>query len=96
MTTGTTSPFVKLAYDLFIETLPLDTLDINDPVQAAEFHDLYAKECQLFGVMRQFSYAENMEYVRLMRQWRVNHEATAAEMFKDTDPNLVDWTMQTK
>ena len=33
---------VQTALELFVETLPLDTLDIN--TESAKWHDLYSKE----------------------------------------------------
>lgn len=80
-----TTPFVKHAYDLFIETLALETTDIN--TDSHKWHDLYSKECELFDMMRRFTTEETMEYAQLMCEWR---------MYKDTDPNLLDWTTQTR
>jgi hypothetical protein len=82
-----TSSIVTQAFNLFVETLPLDTLDVNNPWQSAQWHDLYSKECQLFDLMRQFTPEEMMEYKRLLMR---------REMYMDTDPGLVDWTMQTR
>ena len=81
----TTTPFVKQAYDLFIETLALESTDIN--TESHKWHDLYSKECQLFDLMRKFTPAEMVEYKRLLKQ---------KDMYKDTDPDLIDWTMQTR
>ena len=42
---------VQDAVRLFIETEKMDSLDVNDPVQAKEFEKLYQKECDLFDLM---------------------------------------------
>jgi hypothetical protein len=46
------------AIELFKATLPLDSLDVNNPWQADQWHDLYSKECQLFDCMRRMSEEE--------------------------------------
>ena len=40
---------VQDAVKLFFETLPLETTDIN--TESAKWHDLYSKECNLYGLI---------------------------------------------
>jgi hypothetical protein len=42
---------VQDAVRLFMETEKMDSLDVNDPVQAKEFEELYQKECELFDLI---------------------------------------------
>ena len=51
---------VKQAVELFIETLPLETTDIN--TESAKWHHLYSQECKLFGLMGKMSESEMDEY----------------------------------
>jgi len=51
---------VKQAVELFVETLPLETTDIN--TESAKWHHLYSLECKLFGLMGQMSEGELDEY----------------------------------
>ena len=74
-----TQSIVTQAFNLFVETLPLATTCIN--TESHKWHDLYSKECQLFGLMRQFTPEDNEEYKRLLKQ---------REMYMDTDPDLLD------
>ncbi len=48
------------AFGLFVETMPLETLDIN--ADSHRWHDLYSKECKLFDLMRQMNHDELEEY----------------------------------
>lgn len=36
------------AFVLFVETMDMDKLDVNDPVEFKLFEELYEKECQIF------------------------------------------------
>jgi hypothetical protein len=49
---------VNQAVELFVETLPLEGLNVSHP----EFHHLYSQECKLYGVMRLMSEGELDEY----------------------------------
>jgi len=51
---------VQQAVDLFIETLPLDTIDIN--TESARWHDLYSKECKIFDLLRRMTDEEKNKY----------------------------------
>lgn len=51
---------VNKAVALFVETLPLEGMSVNDP----QFHHLYSQECKLYGVMRVMSEEELDEYRR--------------------------------
>ena len=48
------------AFGLFVETMPLETMDIN--VDSHRWHDLYSKECKLFDLLRQMNEEETVEY----------------------------------
>ena len=58
------------AFDLFVETIPLETMDINADSQ--HWHDLYSKECKLFDLMRQMNEEELEEYQ--YKVWMVEKE----------------------
>lgn len=49
---------VQKAVDLFIETLPLDTMSPEHPL----FEQLYDKECMIFTLFGQMSEEEHEEY----------------------------------
>jgi hypothetical protein len=49
---------VQEAVDLFIETLPLENMDAEDPM----FNKLYDKECQLYVLFGQMTEEEGNEY----------------------------------
>jgi hypothetical protein len=51
---------INWAVELFVETLPLQFVDINE--QSDKWHDLYSKECQLFGIMSKFDKSQSVEY----------------------------------
>jgi hypothetical protein len=57
---------VKQAVELFVETLPLETTDIN--TQSHEWHHMYSLECKLFGLMRTMSEGELDEYRHQVRK----------------------------
>ena len=65
------------AFQLFVATIGLEAMPYDDP----RFHDLYSKECELFGLMRKFTPEDSEEYKRLLKE---------REMYKDTDPDLVN------
>jgi hypothetical protein len=71
-----TQSIVLQAFDLFIETLPLATTCIN--TESAKWHDLYSKECQLYGLMRQFTPEESNEYSSYVQAWEI-YEAESQE-----------------
>jgi len=56
---------VKQAVELFVETLPLETTDIN--TESAKWHHLYSLECKLYGMMRTMSENELDEYRHQVR-----------------------------
>lgn len=51
---------VKQAVELFIETLPLESMDID--AQPAKFHHLYSQECKLFDCLRKMNEQEKIDY----------------------------------
>ena len=51
---------VKQAVELFIETLPLDSMDIE--TESAKWHHLYSLECKLYGLIGQMSEDELSDY----------------------------------
>jgi hypothetical protein len=51
---------VKQSVELFVETLPLATTDIN--TNSHTWHHLYSQECKLYGLMGQMSEDELDEY----------------------------------
>ena len=54
------SELVQEAVDLFIETLPLETTDIE--TESYKWHDLYSKECNLYVLMGRMTDEESNEY----------------------------------
>ena len=42
---------VHNAVILFMETIKMDKLDVNDPTEAKLFEELYQKECELFDLI---------------------------------------------
>lgn len=60
------SVIVTTAYQLFLDTVSLDRMDTDHP----EFHNLYAKECQLFDLLRQMDQEESREYKTLTLQYQ--------------------------
>jgi hypothetical protein len=53
-----TTQLVKQAVELFVETIPMSTMDVNHP----EFHHLYSQECKLFDCLRRMGESEKSEY----------------------------------
>jgi hypothetical protein len=51
---------IDKAVELFIETLKLEFVDIDQ--QSKKWHDLYSKECELFGIMSKFEKSQSIEY----------------------------------
>jgi hypothetical protein len=51
---------VKQAVELFVETIPMDTMDVDHP----QFHHLYSQECKLYDCIRRMSEGECEEYGR--------------------------------
>jgi hypothetical protein len=49
---------VQDAVDLFIDTLPLENMDAEDPM----FNKLYDKECQLYVLLGQMTEEDGDEY----------------------------------
>ena len=52
---------VDRAFRLFVETMPLETMELNDKT-AYVWHDLYSKECELFNCMRLMNKEQLIEY----------------------------------
>lgn len=65
------SPLVTAALELYIETLALETTDIN--TESAKWHDLYSKECQLFSLLRQMDWTDGEEYRHQVRCYNIDH-----------------------
>jgi len=64
---------VNKAVDLFVETLALKYTDIDE--QSEKWHDLYSKECELFGIMSKFEKSQSVEYKKRIAKetfkWRI-------------------------
>lgn len=65
------TPLVTAALELYIETVPLETTDIN--TESAKWHDLYSKECQLFSLLGQMDWTDGEEYRRQVRCYNIDH-----------------------
>jgi hypothetical protein len=61
-----TPVIVTTALALLIETLPLDTMDVDHP----QFHHLYSLECQLFDTLRQMTEEQEELYLSLTQSYR--------------------------
>jgi len=59
-----TTSIATQAFELWVETLALETTDIN--TESAKWHDLYSKECQLFDLLRQFTPEDSTLYAQLI------------------------------
>ena len=57
-----TQSIVAKAFNLYLETADLSTMDAND----ARFYELYEKECQLFDLMRKFTDEDSIRYAQLV------------------------------
>ena len=62
---------VVAALKLYIETLALESTDIN--TESAKWHDLYSKECKLFDLLRQMDWSEGEEYRHQVRIYNIEH-----------------------
>lgn len=64
---------VNKAVELFVETLPLEYIDIDE--ETARWHDLYEKECELFDIMSKFDKSQSVEYKKRIAKetfkWRI-------------------------
>ena len=60
---------VTTAFQLYVDTIDLETMNTDDP----KFHDLYAKECQLFDLMRQMIWEESEEYKHMVWVYNIDH-----------------------
>jgi hypothetical protein len=58
---------VQKAVDLFIETLPLDTMNPEHPL----FEQLYDKECMIFTLFGQMSEEELEEYRQQVAPYKI-------------------------
>ena len=61
-----TTQLVKQAVELFVETIPMSTMDANHP----QFHHLYSQECKLFDCLRRMSEGEKAEYKTQIDQFK--------------------------
>ena len=77
-----TTSIATQAFQLYVDTFALESTPYDHP----EFHNMYAKECQLFDLMRQFTPEDSTLYAQLICEWNAKVE----EMYRDTDPNLAD------
>lgn len=62
---------VKEAMDLYIETVPLETTDIN--VESDKWHHLYSQECKLFDLFRKMNWEQSEEYRHQVRIYNIDH-----------------------
>jgi len=65
--------FVSKAVELFLETIALEFIDIEE--ETVRWHDLYSKECELYSMMSQFTKKESSEYKKHITKetfkWRI-------------------------
>jgi len=59
-----TTSLAQAAFALWVETLALETTDIN--TESAKWHDLYSKECELFSLLRKFTPEDSTLYAQLI------------------------------
>jgi hypothetical protein len=52
---------VQEAFDLFVETMPLETMPLNNETSFV-WHDLYSKECKIFDLLGRMTDDEKNEY----------------------------------
>ena len=62
-----TQSIVTQAFRLFVETLPLATTCIE--TESAKWHDLYSKECEMFGLMMKFTPEQGDEYRKMVHDF---------------------------
>jgi hypothetical protein len=64
---------VNKAVELFVETIVLEFIDIDE--EPTRWHDLYSKECELFGIMSKFDKSQSAEYKKRIAKeafkWRI-------------------------
>lgn len=64
---------VNKAVELFVETMALEFINIDE--EPARWHDLYSKECELFGIMSKFDKSQSAEYKKRIAKeafkWRI-------------------------
>lgn len=78
---------VTTALELYIETLPLDAEGCDIVGQA--FHDLYAKECRLFDLLRQMTWEEGEEYRYRVRCYNIDNSISNNE--PEWDEEMEEW-----
>lgn len=61
---------ISTAFELYIDTVSLEGMSTDHP----EFHNLYAKECQLFDLLRQMDWQEGEEYSWKVRCYNIDHK----------------------
>lgn len=49
------------AFELFVETMPLETMPLNNETSFV-WHDLYSKECKIFDLLRRMTDEEKDAY----------------------------------
>lgn len=49
------------AFELFVETMPLETMPLNDETSFV-WHDLYSKECKIFDLLGRMTDEEKDAY----------------------------------
>ena len=52
---------VQEAFELFVETMPLETMPLNDETSFV-WHDLYSKECKIFALLGRMTDEEKDAY----------------------------------
>ena len=81
--------FVSKAVELFVETLQLEFVDIDE--QSEKWHDLYSKECELYGMLSQFTKTESSEYKKRIAKetfkWRIKQVTGFFMLGKNHDFN---------
>ena len=76
---------VTAAFALYVETVPLASTDIN--TDSHRWHDLYAKECQLFDLLRQMDWEESEEYKHMVWVYNNDNGISNKVRWQDQDPD---------
>jgi hypothetical protein len=76
---------VEKAFSLFVETLPLEKTDIN--TESFLWHDLYSKECELFGLLAKMNEDEGYVYKIRVQKYMFNDSSYSFSFETDSQFN---------
>ena len=80
---------VDKAVELFLETILLEFIDIDE--ESHRWHDLYSKECALYGLMSKFDKSQSAEYKKCISKetfkWRIKQVKGFFMLSEDHDFN---------